>query len=72
MIKNKRNCSVVISLLLIISLLLNSIIVFASEIRFSSDLGEFLTGWKLSVGDKVFDQNTPPTETIEYRKGVML
>ncbi len=71
MIKNKRNCSVVISLLLIISLLLNSIIVFASEIRFSSDLGEFLTGWKLSVGDKVFDQNTPPTETIEYRKGVM-
>ena len=72
MVKNNiRVRFAVLSLFIIISLFSDCFTTFASEIRFSSDLGEFLTGWRLTAGDNTYDQDTPGDKAIEYKKGVL-
>lgn len=73
MIRNKRNMYVaVIFVLFFLSFLFSSLLVFAnSAIRYSSDFSEFLTSWKLTIGDKVYDQDTSETTIIEYKPDVL-
>lgn len=68
----KRTGFAFMAILLIFSLFLNSLPVSAvSDISYSADLGDFLTNWKLTIGDDVYDQDTIETTEIEYKKDVM-
>ena len=70
--RRKNVFHAVIAILLILSLLSGGIMVSAdSEIRYSTDLSEFLTNWQLTVGDQVYGKDCEESSVIEYRKDVL-
>ncbi len=73
MTNHKQNSFVTLTAaLLILSLIFQTLLAAAAEgTVYSADLNAFLTGWQLTVGDEVYDQDSPASTAIAYKEDVM-